>query len=139
MACQNAAQPLSLVWGNWTESYDSNALSRGISIGFGTPAQYISLRPTLNSNYTWIHDLSSCKSATNDSCIGYEGGVFTLKQSSTYHSTTENHWNGTDGTDLDATFTFSNDNINLGYGPIPGFPFVIDPNSYDYCESLKRS
>jgi len=44
----------------------------------------------------------------------------------------------------DPTLTFSNDYIYVpyeyGYDPIPGFPFIIVPNTVVYdCESLRTS
>jgi hypothetical protein len=41
-----------------------------------------------------LFNMATCGSASNDSCIGFEGGVYDPQASSTYQLTTQARWNG---------------------------------------------
>lgn len=94
MACANDAPPLLLPWTNITVSKDGNAVARGIELGVGTPNQIFSLRPSIGDVNTWLFNLATCGSASNDSCIGTAGGAYDSQSSSTFQLTTQARWNG---------------------------------------------
>jgi len=75
---------------------------------------------------------AGCNLGTSgDSCVGSEGGVFDPLLSSTFHNTTQAHWNGTnDGYPSNGEFDFFNDRLNFGSAFLYGFPLILDPNSF---------
>jgi Eukaryotic aspartyl protease len=127
MACANNAPPLMLPWTNVTVSKDGNAVARGIELGVGTPNQVFSLRPSVGDVNTWLFNMATCGSASNDSCIGFEGGAYDPQASSTYQLTTQARWNGSQSTNEQGSFIYFNDDINFGQnGTAYGYPMFLD-------------
>jgi len=127
MACANDAPPLLLPWTNVTVSKDGNAVVRGIELGVGTPNQIFSLRPSVGDVNTWLFNIATCGSASNDSCIGLEGGAYDPQDSSTYQLTTQARWNGSQSTNEQGSFIYFNDDINFGRnGTAYGYPMFLD-------------
>src|SRR4051794_20633118 len=127
MACANNAPPLLLPWTNVTVSKDGNAVARGIELGVGTPNQIFSLRPSVGDVNTWLFNMATCGSASNDSCIGFAGGAYDPQSSSTYHLTTQARWNGSQSTNEQGSFIYFNDDITFGHnGTAYGYPMFLD-------------
>lgn len=139
--CNNTAAPLYLPWTNVTVSQDGHATSRGIAVGIGTPQQIVALIPSISDDVTWLYNAQDCVSPTNDSCLGYRGGVYNQLQSSTYRQTTQGQWNGTHrANELDAPYIYFNDNLYFGSnGTAYGFPLLLNqPGHGEYFSSSAR-
>lgn len=93
-AAQCDISPLQLAWSNTTVSNDGLAVTRGIEVGIGTPNQIFAFRPATTLNNTRINNVLGCGSASNDSCVGGEGGVFDPSKSRTYEVSIKAQWNG---------------------------------------------
>jgi hypothetical protein len=129
MACGNGVPPLLLPWTNVSVTKDGNAISRGIEISVGTPNQIVSLRPTIADYNVFLFNQADCKSESNDSCIGYDGGTYDSGKSSTFYLTTQARWNGTYNAleQSSGSFIYFNDVIDFGQnGTVYGFPMFMD-------------
>lgn len=121
--------PLTLAWSNTTVSQDGLAVTRGIEIGIGTPIQIFAFRPETTLNNTRINNVLDCGSASNDTCVGAEGGVFTTAKSSTYSVSIKAQWNGSqiDEEDSTGSYVYLNDYVDFQTnGHVYGFPLVMD-------------
>ena len=121
--------PLQLAWSNTTVSIDGFAVTRGIEVGLGTPNQIFSFRPSSTVNNTRVNNVLSCVSASNDSCVGSDGGVFNPSISSTYQVSIKAQWNGSqiDQEDSTGSYVYFNDGVDFqSNGHVRGFPLVLD-------------
>ena len=127
MACLNAATPLELPWTNITITADNRAISRGIPIALGNPPQVLSLRPWLGGNDTSVFNSGDC-GASNDTCIGLKGGVYSPAKSTTYLRSPYTSWNGTHGRETaSGSQIFFNDELQLTFETTAfGFPAYMD-------------
>jgi hypothetical protein len=138
MACPNGATPLLLPIENITVSDSGKAISRGIAIGLGNPQQIISLVPTTAADDLFVNNVAECGDATNDTCIGTLGGVFSPGKSSSYVLTTKSQWNGTKDYDVDGgSFIFFNDELRYGEsGDAGGYPAYMNEPGYSELHAL---
>lgn len=115
----------------WTTAdlYCLSKVTRGIEVGIGSPNQIFSFRPSSTLNNTRINNIKGCGSASNDSCIGSEGGVFDPSKSNTYQVSIKAQWNGSqiDEEDPTGAYVYFNDDVNFqSNGHVEGFPLVMD-------------
>ena len=57
--------------------------------------------PTTAADDLFVTNVANCGDATNDTCVGTVGGVFSPGKSSSYVLTTKGQWNGTKDYDVD--------------------------------------
>jgi hypothetical protein len=131
MTCANYAAPLSLNWTSVPVTDNGHTLSRGILFGIGTPLQYVSLKPAIHDNDSWVMPADGCLPGTKgDPCVGVEGGVFDPSLSSTFYNSTRALWNGTDDSlDPTVSYTLFNDRLEVGTRALNGFPMVLQPDT----------
>ena len=128
-AAQCDISPLQLAWSNTTVSDDGLAVTRGIEVGIGTPNQIFAFRPATTLNNTRINNVLGCGSASNDSCVGGEGGVFDPSKSGTYEVSIKAQWNGSqvDQESSTGAYVYFNDAVDFqSNGHVEGFPLVMD-------------
>ncbi|KAH7081939.1 aspartic peptidase domain-containing protein [Paraphoma chrysanthemicola] len=120
MACANGSAPLLLPWTNNTVSAAGTILSRGISFAIGTPPQSFSLTPSTRSNNLFVNNAAECKAATNSSCIGQLGGIYSSATSTSFAQVNYAIWGGSrDSVDLasSSSYVFFDDAVAFGLKP----------------------
>ncbi|KAF2031911.1 hypothetical protein EK21DRAFT_62252 [Setomelanomma holmii] len=120
MACPNGSAPLLLPWTNNSISAAGIILSRGISFSIGTLSQSFSLTPSTRSNNLFVNNAAEYTAATNSSCIGQLGGIYSSATSTSFGQVSYGVWEGSrDSVDLASasSYVFFDDAVAFGLKP----------------------
>lgn len=123
-------KPLALPRSNVSVSGGVAVAVNGIEVGIGTPNQIISLIPSTSLNNTRIRSKADCGDPVDPQCVGSSGGVWDNTKSSTFSSSLQARWNGSQP-DIGANAYF-NDVLDFSTtASVPGLPLVSGPGGPD--------
>lgn len=119
-----------LEWGNTTVNIEQT-ISRGISIGIGTPQQVLALRPSSTDNDLYVVNVQACQPSYNETCSAELGGTFDCTASTSYVEVTQAQWNGTsEANPNNLSFIYFYDDLSFGNAIVDNFPAFMDQVGY---------